>query len=242
MIDKDIRIDIVPGTEYKIYQNKEKFSYGIDAIILSNFAKAKGIIVDLGTGTGIIPLRIVDNQNIEKIYGVEIQKDVADLAKKSIELNQLEDRIEILNIDIKDLADRFPKASIDTIISNPPYMKNGSALINPQENFAISRHEIACTFEDIISVSNYLLKPLGRFFLVHRPDRLVDILYTMRQYNIEAKYIRFVQAKLEKKPNLILIEGVKDGKANLKFHDPLIVYKEDGSYVDEIYQIYGINR
>ncbi|HZJ99053.1 MAG TPA: tRNA1(Val) (adenine(37)-N6)-methyltransferase [Tissierellaceae bacterium] len=242
MIDKDIRIDIVPGTEYKIYQNKEKFSYGIDAIILSNFAKAKGIIVDLGTGTGIIPLRIVDNQNIEKIYGVEIQKDVADLAKKSIELNQLEDRIEILNIDIKDLADRFPKASIDTIISNPPYMKNGSALINPQENFAISRHEIACTFEEIISVSNYLLKPLGKFFLVHRPDRLVDILYTMRQYNIEAKYIRFVQAKLEKKPNLILIEGVKDGKANLKFHDPLIVYKEDGSYVDEIYQIYGMNR
>lgn len=242
MIDKDIRIDIVPGTEYKIYQNKEKFSYGIDAIILSNFAKAKGIIVDLGTGTGIIPLRIVDNQNIEKIYGVEIQKDVADLAKKSIELNQLEDRIEILNIDIKDLADKFPKASIDTIISNPPYMKNGSALINPQENFAISRHEIACTFEEIISVSNYLLKPLGKFFLVHRPDRLVDILYTMRQYNIEAKYIRFVQAKLEKKPNLILIEGVKDGKANLKFHDPLIVYKEDGSYVDEIYQIYGINR
>lgn len=242
MIDKDIRIDIVPGTEYKIYQNKEKFSYGIDAIILSNFAKAKGIIVDLGTGTGIIPLRIVDNQNIEKIYGVEIQKDVADLAKKSIELNQLEDRIEILNIDIKDLADKFPKASIDTIISNPPYMKNGSALINPQENFAISRHEIACTFEDIISVSNYLLKPLGKFFLVHRPDRLVDILYTMRQYNIEAKYIRFVQAKLEKKPNLILIEGVKDGKANLKFHDPLIVYKEDGSYVDEIYQIYGMNR
>lgn len=242
MIDKDIRIDIVPGTEYKIYQNKEKFSYGIDAIILSNFAKAKGIIVDLGTGTGIIPLRIVDNQNIEKIYGVEIQKDVADLAKKSIELNQLEDRIEILNIDIKDLADKFPKASIDTIISNPPYMKNGSALINPQENFAISRHEIACTFEEIISVSNYLLKPLGKFFLVHRPDRLVDILYTMRQYNIEAKYIRFVQAKLEKKPNLILIEGVKDGKANLKFHDPLIVYKEDGSYVDEIYQIYGMNR
>ena len=170
MIDKDIRIDIVPGSEYKIYQNKGKFSYGVDAIILSNFAKAKGIIMDLGTGTGIIPLRIVDNQDARKIYGVEIQKDVADLAKKSIELNQLEDRIEILNMDLKSLPEKFSKASIDTIISNPPYMKNGSALVNPEENFAISRHEIACTFEDIISVSSYLLQPLGKIFLVHRPD------------------------------------------------------------------------
>ncbi|MDR7869674.1 MAG: tRNA1(Val) (adenine(37)-N6)-methyltransferase [Tissierellaceae bacterium] len=242
MLKNDIRLDTVPGTEYKILQNKEKFSYGIDAILLSDFAKPKGLVIDLGTGTGIMPIRIANSKNVKKIYGVEIQKDVAELASKSVELNNLEDRIEILNMDLKDLSGKFSKSSIDIIISNPPYMRSGSAIINPEENFALSRHEIACNFEDIISISKYLLKPLGKIYLVHRPDRLVDIIYTMRQYNIEPKYIRFVQPKINKKPNLILIEGVKDGKADLKFYDPLIVYNEDGSYYDEIYKIYGIDR
>lgn len=237
-----LRIDTVPGTEYKILQDKERFSYGIDAIILSDFAKPKGIVVDLGTGTGIIPIRLINNKDIKKIYGVEIQKDVSDLAKKNVKFNNLEDRIEILNMDLKDLMNVFSKSSIDTIITNPPYMKAGSALVNPDENFALSRHEIACNFEDIVSISNYLLKPLGKFYLVHRPNRLVDIIYTMRQYNIEPKYIRFVQSKAGKKPNLILIEGVKSGKVDLKFYNPLIVYNEDNSYTDEIYKIYGIDR
>lgn len=242
MLDKDIRLDTVPGTEYKILQNNTKFSYGIDAILLSDFAKAKGLVMDLGTGTGIIPIRMADTKGVQKIYGVEIQSDVADLARKSVVLNKLEEKIEILNIDLKNLKDLFPKSTFDTITSNPPYMRSGGAIVNPEENFAISRHEIACKFEDIISISNYLLKPLGKIYLVHRPDRLVDIIYTMRQYNIEPKYIRFIQPKINKKPNLILIEGVKGGKADLKFHDPLIVYNEDGSYLDEIYKIYGIDR
>lgn len=241
MLDKDIKIDTVPGTEYKILQNKTKFSYGIDAILLSSFAKAKGLVMDLGTGTGIIPIRMADTKGVQKIYGVEIQSDVADLAKKSVALNNLQEKIEILNMDLKDLKNIFPKASFDTITSNPPYMKSGGAIVNPDENFAISRHEIASSFEDIISISNYLLKPLGKIYLVHRPDRLVDIIYTMRQYKIEPKYIRFIQPKVSKKPNLLLIEGVKGAKADLKFYDPLIVYKEDGSYVDEIYKIYGMD-
>lgn len=234
-------MDIVPGTEYKILQNTKKFSYGIDAILLSSFAKPKGKVLDLGTGTGIIPIRMVDSPQIQKIYGVEIQKEVADLALESVKLNGLEEKIEILNMDLKKLKDIFPKSTLDTITSNPPYMKSGGALVNPDENFALSRHEIACNIEDIISISAYLLKPLGKIYLVHRPDRLVDIIYTMRQYNIEPKYIRFVQAKINKKPNLLLIEGVKGAKADLKFYDPLIVYKEDGSYVDEIYKIYGMD-
>lgn len=242
MMDKDIRIDEVPGTGYKILQNKKKFSYGIDAIILSNFTKAKGMVMDLGTGTAIIPIRIVDSPSIKKIYGVEIQKEVAHLAAESVKLNSLEDKIEIINMDLKDLAHKFPKASFDTVISNPPYMRAGAAIVNPEENFALSRHEIACNIEDIVSIANYLLKPLGKLYLVHRPDRLVDIIYTMRQYKIEPKYIRFIQAKIDKKPNLILIEGVKDGKSDLKFYDPLIVYNEDGSYRDEIYEIYGMDR
>lgn len=241
-MEGDVRIDIVPGSQYRILQNKRKFSYGIDAIILSDFAQARGLVMDLGTGTGIIPIRLADGKDIKKIYGVEIQGDVAELAKESVKLNKLEEKIQILNMDLKDLRDRFSKASFDTIISNPPYMKTGSAILNEEENFALSRHEIACSFEDIISVSDYLLKPLGKIYLVYRPNRLVDILSTMRQYRIEPKYIRFVQPRWDKKPNLVLIEGVKGGRADLKFHDPLIVYDENGNYLDEIYEIYGMDR
>ena len=238
MINKDERIDIVPGTNYKITQNKNSFSYGTDAIFLSNIVKAKGEIIDLGTGSGIIPLRLVDKKNVKKIYGVEIQSQVAEMAKRSVDLNNLSDKIEILNMDLKTLDSHFEKNTIDIITCNPPYMKKGDALINKDENFAISRHEILCNLEDILHISNYLLKPLGKFYLVHRPNRLVDILTNMRIYNIEPKWIRFVQPKVCKKPNLLLIEGVKHGKIDLKFHDPLIVYKEDGEYTEEIYKIY----
>jgi tRNA1Val (adenine37-N6)-methyltransferase len=242
MIKENERIDLVPGSSLKIIQNKEKFSYGTDAIFLSHFAKPKGVVVDLGTGTGIIPLRLCEKDKVDIIYGIEIQEEVADMARRSIELNGLEDKIKILNMDLKDLPTKFGKNTIDTIVTNPPYMKAGGALINPEENFALSRHEIACNLEDIIGVSEYLLKPLGKFYMVHRPDRLVDIIYTLRKYKIEPKYIRFVQPKINKKPNLILIEGVKDGKPDLKFYDPLIVYNEDGYYTEEIYKIYGMDK
>lgn len=232
------RIDIVPGTNYKIIQDKDSFSYGTDAIFLSSFAKPKGSVIDLGTGTGIIPLRLVDNNQVDIIYGVEIQDEVAELATQSIELNGLNEKIKILHMDLKKLPDMFEKGSIDVITSNPPYMKAGGALVNHDENFAISRHEISCNLDDIIRISSYLLKPLGKIYLVHRPDRLVDIIYTMRHYNIEPKYIRFVQPKVNKKPNLLLIECVKGGKPDLKFHNPLIVYNEDGSYTEEIHKIY----
>lgn len=236
------RIDLVPGTDLKIIQNKEKFSYGTDAIFLSHFAKGKGVVVDLGTGTGIIPLRLYGKGNVDIIYGIEIQEEVANMAKKSMELNNLEDKIKIIDLDLKDLPTKFGKNTVDTITTNPPYMKAGGALVNNEENFALSRHEIACTLEDIVRISHYLLKPLGKFYMVHRPDRLVDIIYTLRKYKIEPKYIRFVQPKINKKPNLILIEAVKDGKPDLKFYDPLIVYNEDGSYTDEIHKIYGMDN
>ncbi|CAK7087132.1 tRNA1(Val) (adenine(37)-N6)-methyltransferase [Tissierella sp.] len=239
MLRDNERIDIIPGSDFKIIQNKDKFSYGTDAIFLSHFAKSKGKVVDLGTGTGIIPLRLYAKDKVDIIYGVEIQEEVADMAKRSIELNNLEEKISILNMDLRELPAKFGKNTIDTITTNPPYMKAGGALVNPEENFAISRHEIACNLEDIIKVSEYLLKPLGKFYMVHRPDRLVDIIYNLRKYKLEPKYIRFVQPKLTKKPNLVLIEAVKTGKPDLKFYDPLIVYNEDGSYTDEISIIYG---
>lgn len=232
------RIDLVPGTDFKIIQDKDSFSYGTDAIFLSDFSKAKGIVVDLGTGSGIIPLRIASKKDVKKIYGIEIQEEVYKRAKRSIELNNLEEKIEILNMDLKDLPERFSKCEIDTVVSNPPYLKTGGAIVNKKENFAISRHEIACNLEDIITISDYLLKPLGKLFLVHRPDRLTDIFYLLRTHNLEPKWIRFVYPKRGKAPNLVLIEAVKDGNKELRFFEPLIVYNEDGTYTDEIYEIY----
>ena len=232
------RIDLVPGTCYKIIQDRESFSYGTDAIFLSDFAKPKGEVIDLGTGTGIIPLRIVDNPKVEKIYGIEIQEEVYTRAKRSVEENNLEGKISILNLDLRNVKDHFQKAQFQTVLSNPPYLKRGS-IVNKDENFAISRHEIKCDLLDVIEAANYLLMPQGKFFLVHRPDRLVDILYSLRKYNMEAKRIRFVYPKQGKATNLILVEAVKGGKADLKFMEPLIVYKRDGSYTDEILKIYG---
>ena len=238
MLRENEKIDLVPGTKYKIIQNSGKFSYGVDAILLSDFTKAKGKVVDLGTGTGIIPLRLHDSPNCHEIYGVEIQEAVADMAARSVQLNKLEEKIKILHMDLKLLKDVFKKSTIDTITTNPPYMKSGGAIVNSDKNFALSRHEIACNLEDIVSISEYLLQPLGRLYMVHRPNRLVDIMYLLRKYNLEPKYIRFVQAKIDRKPNLILIEAVKDGNPELKFYDPLIIYNDDNTYKDEIYEIY----
>lgn len=234
----DERIDIVPGTDFKIIQDKNSFSYGTDAIFISDFAKPKGQVIDLGTGSGIIPLRLVGAKQVKKLYGVEIQEDVADRAQRSVLLNGLEDRIEILNMDLKDLDEKFPKSQFDTVISNPPYLKTGGAVVNKRENFAISRHEVSCNLEDIIRTSNYLLKPLGKLFLVHRPDRLTDIFMNLRKYGIEPKRIRFVYPKPERPPNLVLIEGVKGGRVDLRFENPLIVYNKDSTYTQEIYKIY----
>lgn len=213
----DEKIDIVPGTDFKIIQDKNSFSYGTDAIFISDFARPKGRVIDLGTGTGIIPLRIVNKKAVKKVYGIEIQTGVFERAKRSIELNGLEDKIEILNMDLKELDQKFPKAHFDTVISNPPYLKAGGAVVNKRENFAISRHEISCNLEDIIKTSSYLLNPQGKLFLVHRPDRLTDIFNHLRNYKIEPKRIRFVYPKPNRPPNLVLMEAVKGGKVDLKF-------------------------
>lgn len=236
------RIDIVPGTQYKIIQNREMFSYGIDAILLSDFAKAKGLVMDLGTGTGIIPLRLVDNKDIKKIIGIEIQKEVADMAQKNVDLNDLSDKIEIWNIDLKKLPEKLPKGSFDTIITNPPYMKLGGAVVNAKENFAVSRHEIKTSLEDIIKTSSFLLKQHGKLYIVHRPNRLVDVLCSLRENSIEPKYIKWIYPKRNKPCNLFLLEAVKGGKRDFKYRKPLVVYRDDGEYTDDLLKIYDRER
>ena len=240
------RIDDLEYKNLKIIQNKEGFCFGIDSVLISDFAKEiknNSIGIDLGTGTGIISILLSSKTNLLKIIGIEIQKDVANMAKRSVELNGLQEKIDILNINIKEILENksleiVKKESFDFIVTNPPYKKIETGKINENEYKNISRHEITANLNDFLEVSKYLLKDKGEFYMVHRPDRLVDILSSMRKYKIEPKKIRFVYSNINKEPTLVLIKGIKNAKPFLKVEKPLFIY-EDGEYSEEIYKIYG---
>ncbi len=229
---------------YKIIQSKEKFCFGIDAVLLSDFSNVrKGEkVLDLGCGNGIIPILLEAKTKGEHFSGLEIQKEVADMARRSVAYNNLEDKINIVLGDIKKASEIFGKNSFDVITSNPPYMEDTHGLKNPELPKAIARHELHCSFEDIAREAAYLLKPGGRFYLVHRPRRLVELITTLKNKKIEPKKIRMVHPSIEKEANMVLIEAVRGGKPMMKVEKPLIVYKEKGKYTDEIYEIYGYQR
>lgn len=235
------KIDIVPGSSLKIIQNRNMFSYGIDAILLSSIVKVNknDNVIDLGTGSGIIPLFLCSRHEFKKIYGVEIQYEVADMARRSVLLNGLDERIEIIHMDLKDIPKKFSSGEFNVVTSNPPYMTG--CLVNNAENYALSRHEIACSLEDVVKIASFLLKDKGKFYLVHRPSRLVDIFCCLRKYGLEPKTIQFVHPKANRPPNIVLITSMKGGKPELKFKEPLYVYGEDGKYTEEIYKIYGMD-
>ncbi len=236
------RIDDLEFKGLKIIQNKNGFCFGIDSVILSDFAKnvkPNSNIMDLGTGTGILPILLSAKTEAKKIWGIEIQEDVANMAKRNVLLNKLEEKIEIINENILNLESKFEKNSIDVIVTNPPYKKKGTGVINEKESKLIARHEITASLEDFIEISSKLLKYKGEIFMVHRPERLVDILYLMRNKKIEPKNIRFVYANKESEPKLILVRGVKNAKEFLKVEKNLYIYNEDGNYSDEILKIYN---
>lgn len=235
------RIDDLQLKGLKIIQKEDGFCFGIDAVLLANFAKVKDKdkVLDLGTGTGIIPILIAGHTNSNDITAVEIQEEIADMAKRSVCLNKLEDRINIINDDLKNIDKYLNHNSYDVIVTNPPYIKNKGGLINETDTKAISRHEIKCTLEDVVRISAKLLKHNGKFCMVNRPDRLVDIITLMRKYKIEPKVLRFVHSKEGKDAKLILIQGLKGAKAELKVVDPLYVYDENGNYTKEIDDIYN---
>lgn len=224
-----------------IIQKKDGFKFGIDAVLLSDFAKnaASKRTLDLCTGTGIVPLLLSAKTNTQKICGLEIQPEISDMAKRSVILNNLSDRIEICGGDLKDAVSIYQKCSFDKITCNPPYMKCGTGKMNATNTKIISRHEVCCTLEDVISVSSSLLMPHGRFYMVHRPSRLSEIICTMNKYCLEPKLMRFVSPTIGKPPNLILIEGIKGAKTDLKILPELYVYNSDGSYTEEINKIYN---
>ena len=239
------RIDDLEFKNLKIIQNTKGFCFGIDSVLLSDFAKGikkNSTIVDIGTGTGIISILLSAKTDVRKIYGVEIQEDVANMAKRSVELNHLEDKIEIINTNIKNIFDFLEPNKIEAIVTNPPYMKLNTGAQNEERKKLISRHEVECTLEDIIQISYKLLKCNGAFYMVHRAERIVDILYYLRQYKLEPKVLRFIQSSVGKEPNLALIKAVKNAGYQLTLEKPLIIYNNDGEYTDEILEIYNKRR
>ena len=236
------RIDDLQYKGLKIIQNKKGFCFGVDSVLLSDFAKEikrNSTVVDIGTGTGIIGLLLCKKTNLKKIYGIEIQTEVAQMAEKSVKLNNLEDKFEIINCDINNIFEYLKANSIDCIVTNPPYKKVNTGLKNENEKQMISRHEVMCTLEDVVEKSSKLLKDRGEFFMVHRAERLVDIMCELRKYHLEPKKIRFVHPKSNEKPNLILVKAVKYANEFLKIDKPLIIHDEDGNYTEEILKIYG---
>lgn len=242
------RIDNLQYNNLKIIQNTKGFCFGIDSILISDFAKEirkNSIGVDLGTGTGVISILLTAKTNLAKIYGVEIQADVAEMAKRSIELNHMQNKVEIVNINLNEIEEgnkKLQRELFDFIVTNPPYKKLETGKVNKSEYKYISRHELTANLEDFIRTSKYLLKDRGSLYMVHRPERLVDIITLMRKYKIEPKKIRFVHSKINKEPTLILIKGVKNANPFLKIENPLIIYNENGKYTDEIYEIYNMKN
>lgn len=240
-LKKDERIDDLEYKGLKIIQNKNWFCFGVDSVILSDFAKEikdNSIVLDLGSGTGIISILLSKKINAKKIIGVEIQKEVCEMSKKSILLNDLKN-VEFINEDIKNLDKIMENGICDAIVTNPPYMKNNSGVKNDNEYKLISRHEIKCNIEDIIKIASKLLKNNGELYMVHRPDRIVGIIETLRKYKIEPKKIRFVYSREGENSNLVLIKSIKSSGEFLKVEKPLYIYDKENNYTDEVLEIYN---
>lgn len=240
-ITQNERIDDLQRGGYRIIQNPNKFCFGMDAVLLTGFAHAKETdrLLDLGTGTGIIPILMEAKYRCGHLTGLEIQEESADMARRSVELNALSDKIDIVTGDIKEADSYFPSAFFDCVTCNPPYMIGQHGLTNPEDAKAIARHEICCTFADVARVTAKLIKPGGHFFLVHRPFRLAEIITTLTENGLEPKRMRLVYPYVDKEPNMVLIEAVRGGRPRMSVEKPLIVFESPGVYMAEVRDKYG---
>lgn len=235
------RIDDLEYKGLKIIQNKEWFCFGMDSVILANFAKKekKGSkILDLGTGTGIIAILLSKKVENSKITAIEIQKEVAEMAQRSVKLNNLEESVKIVNEDIKNILRKSGQAKFDVVITNPPYKKKETGILSENNVKMISRHEITANLEDFIKVAGEQLKDYGVFYMINRPERIIDIFENLRKYKLEPKEIQFLYPQKNKAPNGLLVKAVKLGREFLKVDAPLIIYNDDGTYTNEILEIY----
>lgn len=250
-IRKNERIDDLGINDLKIIQNKEYFCFGTDSVLLANFVKSENsnnVILDLCSGSGVIPIILSAKKKYKKIFGVELQNEMYDLFDRNIKINNLEDSIISINENVKNIKDIRKKITsimgkdkIDIITCNPPYKEIGTGLTTNHDVKTIAKCEVMCNLEDIFITSSKLLGKGGKLYLVHKPERLSDLIYLGRKYNLEAKEVRFVYPKINKKPSIVLISYRKDGGNETKILEPLIEYNDDMSYTDEIYRIYGIN-
>lgn len=237
------RIDDLQINGLKIIQNPNRFCFGTDAVLLSDFSsksiKKDACVLDMCSGNGIVGILLSAKSAASKIYALEVQKDVADMASRSVKMNHLDEKITTVCGNLINAEDIFGRSFFNNIVCNPPYKKSGHGIVNSEDPITIARHEILCDLEDIIRVSSILLRPYGKLHLVHRPERVADILCLMRKYKIEPKLMRFVHPSPYKAPTMVLVEGAYCGGENLRLDAPLYVYNENGEYSDEINQIYN---
>lgn len=235
------RIDELQRNGYRIIQDPGRFCFGMDAVLLSGFARAKegDSVLDLGTGTGIIPILMEAKTRASRFFALEIQEESADMARRSVALNGLEKKIQVVTGDIKEAEKYFNASSFDVITCNPPYMIGKHGLVNPDAPKAIARHEILCTLEDVIRQAAFLLKPGGSFYLVHRPFRLAEILSLLVAAKLEPKRMRLVYPYVDKEPNMVLLQAVRGGKSRVTVEKPLIIFEKPGVYTKEIHEVYG---
>lgn len=242
-INENERIDELNIKDYKIIQDPKRFCFGMDAVLLSGFCNVKKgeRVLDLGTGNGVIPILLEAKTYGSEFIGIDIQKDSVELANKSIRLNKLENKVKAVECDIKNVAEIFSIGEFDVVTSNPPYMNEGGGLLNDYSPKAIARHEIFINIDELALAASKMLKFGGRFYMVHRPHRLADIICALRANKLEPKKIRFVHPFMGKEPNMVLIESSKNGNPMLKVMPPLYIYKSVGVYTDEINNIYNID-
>ena len=228
---------------YKILQDSERFQFGIDAVLLADYAskslKEKESVIGLGTGTGIIPLLMVNKCKTAAFTGLEVQKESADMAARSVAMNGLEGQIQIVHGDLKEAGSLFPRHSFNVVTCNPPYMIDAHGRNNEQDALTIARHEVLCTLEDVVTAADYLLASHGSFFMIHRPFRLPEIFSSLEKHKMEMKRMRLIYPFADKEPNMVLIEARKNAKRRLTIEPPLIVRNDDGEYTIEIQDIYN---
>ncbi len=235
------RIDDLQRNGLRIIQDPERFCFGMDAVLLSGFATAPegARVLDLGTGTGIIPILMSAKTKAAELVGLEIQAESADMARRSVMLNDLQEKVKIVQGDIKEAGQIFDAASFDVVTCNPPYMIGGHGLKNPDGPKAIARHEVLCDLEDVVKAAARCLKSGGKFYMVHRPFRLAEIMVVMHEHRVEPKRMQLVYPFVDKEPSMVLIEGARGGRSRITVEKPLIIYESPGKYMPEIYEIYG---
>ncbi|MDR1539850.1 MAG: tRNA1(Val) (adenine(37)-N6)-methyltransferase [Clostridiales bacterium] len=240
IVHENERLEDLQRNGLKLIQDPKRFCFGIDAVLLSSFASVKrhASVLDLCTGTGVIPILLSAKACIKRAVGIELEAECAEMAKRSVILNELEGKISIIQGDVKDAPALLSGEQFEAVTANPPYIKDGCGRQNDDFYMARAKHEISCSLEDVIKAASRLIKPSGSLYMVHRPDRLIDISCALRAFGFEPKRLRFVQSSASKPPMLILIDARRNGKPALQVCSPLIIYDDKNEYTPEARNIY----